>query len=358
MSSSMSTFSSSGTPDRIINGVAPIRICNLGGWTDAWFAGHGAMLPMDVSPSVEVKGATVPCSCREHQATLHAEHDGERSGVMPGGVDHARHPRREAAINEGSLPDDAALEITMVSDGPASALAGPSAAVAVALIGALDALTPGRMTPHEVAYAAHRVETQRLGLQSGIQDQLCSAYGSINFIEMFQYPYATVSQIRVPDAIRWELERRLALIFLGRTHSSSAVHEQVIAGLEREGDASPRLDALRRCAVRARDALYAGDFVALGRAMIDNTDAQRALHPALVNADADLVIALAREYGVLGWKVNGAGGEGGSLTILCGPDASANRALLRDIRQLSPLFQPIPIYLSRMGLRVWTTVAG
>lgn len=113
---------------------------------------------------------------------------------------------------------------------------------------------------------------------------------------MFQYPYATVSQIRVPDAIWWELERRLALIFLGRTHSSSAVHEQVIAALEREGDASPRLDALRRCAVRARDALYAGDFAALGRAMIDNTDAQRALHPALVNADADAVIALAREH--------------------------------------------------------------
>jgi D-glycero-alpha-D-manno-heptose-7-phosphate kinase len=311
----MSTSSSSAKPDRIINGIAPIRICDLGGWTDTWFAGHGTIFNIGVYPYVEVQVAVFLHHVREHQITLHAENYGERY----------------------------------------VASTGTSAAVTVALIGALDALTPGRMTPHEIAYAAHRVETQRLGLQSGIQDQLCSAYGGINFIEMFHYPYATVSQMRIPDTIWWELERRLALIFLGRTHSSSAVHEQVIAALEREGDASPRLEALRRCAICARDALYAGDFVALGRAMIDNTEAQRALHPALVNADADAVIALAREHGVLGWKVNGAGGEGGSLTLLCGPDASANRALLRDIRRLSPLFQPIPIYLSRMGLRVWTT---
>ena len=70
----------------------------------------------------------------------------------------------------------------------------------VALIGALDCLTPGRLTPHEVAYAAHAVEVEMLKQQSGIQDQLCSAYGGINFIEMFEYPYASVSPIYVPNA--------------------------------------------------------------------------------------------------------------------------------------------------------------
>jgi D-glycero-alpha-D-manno-heptose-7-phosphate kinase len=236
---------------------------------------------------------------------------------------------------------------------PAGASTGTSAAVSVGLIGALDALTPGRMTPHEVAYAAHRVETERLGLQSGIQDQLCSAFGGINYIEMFDYPRATVSQIQVPNAIWWELERRLALVFLGRTHSSSAVHEAVIAGLEREGTASPRLEALRRAASASRDAVYAGDFVALGRAMAQNTDAQRELHPSLVSPEAEQVIAIARDHGALGWKVNGAGGEGGSLTLLCGPSTSAGRAMLRAVREASPFFQPIPTYLSRAGLRVW-----
>jgi D-glycero-alpha-D-manno-heptose-7-phosphate kinase len=175
---------------------------------------------------------------------------------------------------------------------------------------------------------------------------------------MFTYPYATVSQIQVPNAVWWELERRLALIFLGKTHSSSAVHEQVIAGLEREGDASPRLEALRHTAERSRDAIYAGDFAAFGRAMIDNTAAQADLHPALVNAEARDLIVLAQEYGAIGWKVNGAGGDGGSITLLCGSSASARRSLLRTIVQANPLFEPIPIYLSRFGLRVWEGLVG
>jgi D-glycero-alpha-D-manno-heptose-7-phosphate kinase len=80
-----------------------------------------------------------------------------------------------------------------------------------------------------------------------------------------------------------------------------------------------QLEALRATAEPSRDALYAGDFAALGQAMIQNTEAQRNLHPDLINPDADRVIEIARTYGALGWKVNGAGGAGGSLTILCGP---------------------------------------
>ncbi|HWQ12547.1 MAG TPA: GHMP kinase [Roseiflexaceae bacterium] len=338
-------------PLRIVNGVAPIRICDNGGWTDTWFAGRGTIFNIGVYPYVEVQVAVFPRGARPDRITLHAENYGERYALAAGAP--GRHPLLEAAVAEAAIPDDVALEITIYSEAPAGASTGTSAAVTVALIGALDALTPGRLTPHQVAYAAHRVETERLGLQSGIQDQLCSAYGGINYIEMVRFPTAIVSQIQVPNAIWWELERRLVLVFLGRSHSSSAVHELVIAGLEREGFDSPRLEALRRTAERSRDALYAGDFAALGRAMVENTDAQRALHPALVSADAEALIALAREHGALGWKVNGAGGAGGSLTLLCGPSASARRALLAAIPQLNPLFQPIPIYLSRTGLRVW-----
>jgi D-glycero-alpha-D-manno-heptose-7-phosphate kinase len=340
-------------PLRVVNSAAPIRICDIGGWTDTWFAGHGKIFNIGVYPYVEVQIAVYPRSARAERVMLYAENYGERFAVTPGEPTYARHPLLEAAVEEVLLPEEYALDITIHSQVPAGASTGTSAAVTVALIGALDALTPGRMSPHEVAYAAHRVETERLKLQSGIQDQLCSAYGGVNFIEMFSYPYASVSQIRVPDALWWELERRLALIFLGKTHSSSAVHQKVIAELEHEGGASPRIAGLRRMAERARDALYAGDFVALGRAMADNTALQSELHRDLISADARTLIGIAQEHGVLGWKVNGAGGEGGSITLLCGESASARRSLLRTIAQSNPLFEPIPIYLSRFGLRVW-----
>jgi D-glycero-alpha-D-manno-heptose-7-phosphate kinase len=347
------TYSEVALPLRVINSVAPIRICDNGGWTDTWFAGHGKIFNIGVAPLVEVQVAVYPRAAQPNHIVLHAENYGERFVVEPGNPNYERHPLLEAAIEEVMPPEEYALDITIYSQVPAGASTGTSAAVCVALIGALDALTPGRLTAHEVAYAAHRVETQRLKLQSGIQDQLCAAYGSLNFIEMFNYPYATVSQIQVPSTTWWELERRLILVFLGKTHNSSAIHEQVIADLEQAGSAASRLEALRRAAEQSRDALYAGDFVALGRAMVKNTDAQSALHPALIGADARELIALAQEHKALGWKVNGAGGEGGSVTLLCGFSASAQRSLLRAIAQVNPLFQPIPIALSRTGLRVW-----
>ena len=35
-------------PDRIINSVAPMRICDNGGWTDTWFARYGKVFNIAV----------------------------------------------------------------------------------------------------------------------------------------------------------------------------------------------------------------------------------------------------------------------------------------------------------------------
>jgi len=100
----------------------------------------------------------------------------------------------------------------------------------------------------------------------------------------------------------------------------------VIHGLEDAGPDCDQLEALRQTAPQSRDALYANDFTALGLAMVDNTEAQRQLHPALVSKDAQRVIDIAKEHSALGWKVNGAGGDGGSRL------SSADRARMSSGR--------------------------
>jgi len=340
-------------PLRIVNGVAPIRICDNGGWTDTWFAEYGKIFNIGVYPYAEVQIEVFPYDGGDARIVLYAENYGERYVVHPERVGYDRHPLLEAAIECMHVPDDVAFQVTIFSEAPSGASTGTSAAVTVALVGALDCLTPGRLSLHEVARAAHSVEVDMLHLQSGIQDQLCSAYGGINFIEMTQYPLASVSQITVPNTVWWELESRLALIYLGKSHHSSAVHEKVIRELEDAGPDCKRINDLRATAEKSRDAVYAGDFEALGRAMVENTEAQRALNPDLVSEDAWHVIRVAQEHGALGWKVNGAGGDGGSLTILCDGLSHVKRAMIREIEQESELFKNIPIYLSRYGLRVW-----
>jgi len=340
-------------PLRIINSVAPIRICDNGGWTDTWFARQGKIFNIGVYPYVEVQIEVFPRESRAERIQVFAENYGERFVARPQDNTWDKHPLLQAAIARMKVPETVAIGVTVFSEAPSGASTGTSAAVTVALVGALDRLTAGHLTPHEVAYTAQAIETEMLHLQCGIQDQLCAAFGGINYIEMFDYPRATVSPVQVPNAIWWELERRLALVYLGKSHSSSAVHEMVVKELEGSGPHCGKLEDLRATAEKSRDAVYAGDFEALGRAMIENTEAQRRLHPELVSQDADRIIAIAREHGALGWKVNGAGGEGGSVTLLLGSLTSAKRAAIREIERDNHLCKNIPVYLSRYGLRTW-----
>jgi D-glycero-alpha-D-manno-heptose-7-phosphate kinase len=333
-----------------VSASAPVRICDNGGWTDTWFAGHGRVLNIAVRPGVEVEVVATP---GRGPVTLDTG-----AGPTPIALDGPRtgpDPLLEAAVRAAVLPEGVELAVRVSSAVPAGSATGTSAAVVVALLGALDALTPGRTGPDALAAAAHRVETEDLGLQSGVQDQLAAAHGGISFIEIDAYPDARVTPVLPPGGVREALQRRLSLLYLGRPHRSSEVHDAVVGRLEREGGGGAELEALRRAADGARRALVAGDLEALGAAMVDNTAAQAALHPALVGADARAVIEAARSAGASGWKVNGAGGDGGSLTLLSGPGPDDHDRLLAAVGVLGPPLRFLPVRLDGGGLRVTTS---
>jgi D-glycero-alpha-D-manno-heptose-7-phosphate kinase len=340
--------------ERIINAMAPIRVCDLGGWTDTWFSGTGAVCNMAVYPCAVVQICVAPGGTQVRQITINARNYGERYTLSRDPASYDKHPLLEASIDVMEIPN-MRFDINLYCAAPAGCSTGTSAAISVALLGALDLLVQGGRTPHEIAALAHRVETEKLHLQCGIQDQLCSAFGGICYIDMFRYPQASVSRIGLPDSVWRELERRLVLVYLGNSHSSSDIHRQVIRRLEQPGADHSVLEKLRRAAHAGKQALIAGDLAALGRVMIVNTEAQGELHPALVSAQAMRVIELARACGAAGWKVNGAGGSGGSLTILCGPDAEKKRSFIAAVRDMQDGFEVIPTYLSRFGLRRWET---
>jgi D-glycero-alpha-D-manno-heptose-7-phosphate kinase len=283
---------------------------------------------------------------------IHAENFRERFEPAPG-PPWGRHPLLEAALAHVGVPAGVALAITIHSEMPAGASTGTSAAVTVALLGALYRLAGVAPETAAIARAAHVVEVERLGRQSGIQDQIAAAHGGVSFIDMRSYPEAVVTPVLLARETAWALEEQLLLVYLGRSHDSSGVHRAVIAGLETDRTRHAPLDRLRAAASAARDAVVAGDLAALGRAMRENTAAQSALHPRLVGDAAQAVIELARSHGALGWKVNGAGGDGGSLTVLTGPSGQLRRRLAEAIAKAGEGWRVIPTRLSREGLRVW-----
>jgi len=167
---------------RIINCVAPIRICDNGGWTDTWFAKTGKIFNIGVYPYVEVQVEVLRMTLRGSKSwsLLRTMGNVLRSPTRNPVGTNIRCFRRPL-LDESSF--EPGFEVTIYSDAPSGASTGTSAAVAVALVGALDRLTPGHLTAHEVAYTAQAIETEMLKLQCGIQDQLCSAYGALTTLK-------------------------------------------------------------------------------------------------------------------------------------------------------------------------------
>ena len=223
----------------VIEASAPVRICDIGGWTDTWFGGPGRVLNIAVSPGVGVSIREEP---GRGPVVLRVATFGDQYVITPGGTRVARHPLLEAAVDALPPPSGLAVEITVDSEVPAGCGTGTSAAVVVAMLGALQSLCSDRRSRRETAYEAHRLEVEVLGNESGVQDQLSAAFGGINYMEVDSYPEATIRALPTWE----ELNDLFTLVYLGRAHNSSDLHRQVIESGVRGSDAFSRFAKLRR----------------------------------------------------------------------------------------------------------------
>jgi D-glycero-alpha-D-manno-heptose-7-phosphate kinase len=341
---------------QLIHGRAPLRINDIGGWTDTWFARQGRVQNLAVGPPVEVQVRVWPNSKGiKRRVRIIAENYGHSFSFDPEKPSPQPHPLLQQAVNLAGVPQELRLEIAIFSPVPPGMSTGTSASVCVALIGTLLYLQGKSIKPKRLASLAHRVETERLKQQCGIQDQLCAAYGGPLFIQMDRYPESRVIKLRLKPEVKAELERCLLLICLGKPHLSTRLHEKIIQRLEKGEASSLPLRKMAGLAEKAWQALERGDLAAYGEIMIENNEWQRRLGADLVSAQAEEVISLARRFGARGWKVNGAGGEGGSLTILASADDNLRRKMIEAIATLGGGIRPLPIYLSSEGFFAWSS---
>ncbi len=343
------------TDIKTITSHTPVRINDIGGWTDTWFSKQGRVLNTAVDPGVDVEiKVSKNTENKKQRVLVAAKNFGESFLVDPDKPEYDRYPLLQAAICSLPVPKDLKLDIQIDSSIPAGSSTGTSGSVCVALLGALDQITPQKRKTEEIASLAHKVETEKLGWQSGIQDQICAAHGGVCFIDMYSYPEARVSKLKLRKKVEKALNNRLCLIYLGSGHSSSLLHEEVIRLLENKGFEFSLINKLKELAQEAKHCLMEGDLDLFGKIMKENNEYQRSLHPGLISKQADSVIRIARKYNASGWKVNGAGGDGGSLTILGSENPDHKKKMLEEINSLGKGIQSIPIFLNFQGLEVTT----
>jgi len=323
--------------------TAVVRILDIGGWLDTWFAVFGDIFSLGVysrlfcsEAGTKYRGVDALASRqvkrgKNGRMTIIAGDPAFDIGVPISDLLEGRvHdnlilamlsllPIEKLLPNEKNKTCD--IEIRIMSPFRPGASVGTSAAVAVVVGMAINELLAGlgyrRISAKKLAKLAWQAETRVLRKQSGTQDQGSAAEkAGFRAINVPEYPETSVEVFGAQREICERLLAGLITVEVG-PHVSTVEHGRVIKEQEGKGPQSPELQRLRPLASRARKKLEAGDLEGLGRVMQANTRGQMALCRGLVGPDHQRIIELASvRSDCYGWKVNGAGGDGGSITLL------------------------------------------
>jgi D-glycero-alpha-D-manno-heptose-7-phosphate kinase len=319
---------------------APTRICDIGGWTDTWFYPKGAVFSfcVDLYSYVKLvengsKAIKIFAENLKQSAEILNLKKIEYNGVL----DLLKSAIKRMNIENG-------LDIFVRADAPPGCGTGTSASVAVTLISALAIYKRLNMDQNSIAALAHKLETEELGLESGVQDQYSAAFGGINFMEI-DYPKVKLTKIEIDENRILELENQFILVYFG-SRSSSKMHNAVISNYKNRDEATINsFEIMRQCAYEMKDSINS-DMDAIGEIINKNWEAQKSLHPLMINPIVSKAEKIAKSNGALGFKCNGAGG-GGSATILSerGQEYKIKKKLIKNGYTI------LPCKLSFTGVR-------
>lgn len=237
------------------------------------------------------------------------------------------------------------LEIEFWSGVPFGSGLGGSSALTVALMGALESLSPRNLSGVDRVDFVRDVETRVLGKPAGVQDYYPPLEGGVHVITF--RAGRTTSQ-RIPaDADTWE--RHLTLFDSGVSHSSGMNNWQILrARLEGDSAVAENLEGVRRAAEAMSEAVRRSDFPRMGEALEKEWQARRRLAPVVSTPLIERAIAAAIQAGAWGGKACGAGG-GGCVVFLSPPDRTAAvRKALHELREGSL----VEVRVVEEGLRV------
>lgn len=300
----------------------PTRIDLAGGWTDVPSfaeAVPGAVLNYAISLYSHVR---IECVAGD-RISLRSLDFGEATDVGVGDAIPDEDLTGAFGLVKAALrrrPVGRGVNILTRSEAPPGSGLGTSAAMGVALIGALNAATGVNDDESEIAETAVALETEELRILSGKQDHYASTLGGVQFMT-FDGPAVTTSRLDLTPEALANLRRRVVLVYTGHSRLSSDLHEHVVGRFEaRDPGLLGTLREIAGIAREARGALLRGSYAELGRCVAANWECQKALYPGITTDDIEALADVGRRNGALGMKACGAGG-GGCLVFVAADGA-------------------------------------
>ena len=306
----------------VITTSAPTRIDLAGGTLDIWplYLFHPGAQTINAAISLRAQ-ATI--ESRDDERVVITSRD---TGVTVE-ADHWRELRNRKELRLLSLLahffEARGVTLTTSCASPAGAGIAGSSALNVAVCAAFAEWSRTHYEPEALLQVAMNVEAQAIAVPTGLQDYRPALYGGIAALQL------DVDRLRrVPlDVDPSALAERLVLCYTGEPRNSGT-NNWDITKKHIDGDARvfECFERIRDTAATMRDALLAGDWDAVGRAIADEWENRKRLAPGVTTPAIEALIARAMAAGATAAKVCGAGG-GGCLFCFGPPE---RRAAIRE----------------------------
>jgi len=243
------------------------------------------------------------------------------------------------------------FDIFVSSELPAGSGMGGSSTLCVALIGAFNKYFQLNLTKHEIAQKAYDIERIELKQKGGYQDQFAAAYGGFNFIEFTDtvklFPINTTTEMIN------ELQYRTILCYVGGSHFSSDIQDEVLKGYKIEKKSFIEvMQDLKDVAHEIRKIVESKDINKLnkfGEQVHKGWLAKKSLSTRISNKDIENFYFTSRKFGVIGGKLLGAGG-GGHLLLFSDPDKKYE--VIRELQKIGGII--INFHFNPKGLETWS----
>ncbi|MCK5557697.1 MAG: hypothetical protein KAJ01_04930, partial [Candidatus Hydrogenedentes bacterium] len=239
------------------------------------------------------------------------------------------------------------LNVTTTNDAPKGSGLGASSSLFVALSAALCKLISREVSPQKIIDNAANLEAQCIRIPTGKQDYYAAMYGGINAI-WFEVEGDRVEHLDMAEEDLLEIESRLILSFTGTSHFSGTSNWAMLSNyIDRVGTAVENIGAIKKTALRTREALVAKRWNSLAELLAEEWNNRRRLAEGVSTPQTERIMKAALDAGALANKLCGAGG-GGCMVTYAPPESRSDveEALVRSDAKL------LEFKIARTGLTV------
>ena len=237
------------------------------------------------------------------------------------------------------------VEITTLADVPSAGSGlGSSSSVTVALLHALYSYNHTLITAEQLAREACHIEIDILGKPIGRQDQYAAAYGGVNQFVFHRDHSVERIPLEMDNDVFRSFYSSLLLYYTGITRSADTIlSEQSRTTTEEE-----KFQAMTEMVSLVepfKAAVESGDIQECGRLLDRNWELKQKMASGISNPQIKDMYQRAKEAGVLGGKIAGAGG-GGFLILV------AQREKQKSVFEAMSQYRELPFMLERSGSQV------